>query len=449
MADDDQEVEEINEDSIKQLAQQVAGGDSGEDSGGEDGSAAEPEQPSPAEMAESGAGTEMAVERLKSTIDMLKEQNASTSDRMQTLSQSLGEVRQMVHSQESNLSSMEADVDKLKDQFDELEPQEIRKKMDRIRSDIESNEASIQKLREKLDKVEQTANDVQVKLNELGSMDNLIDLNKEFDEKLNEIKEAERYIERLASKSEKINVRINKKMSEYSTYKAKVDSLQEKTSDMFRKVDDLELDVEDAVEEDELEKLRERIQELESQLEEYGKIAPLADMSLPEPIVQLREKRNDIESFLEDLETQHEEGKISTSEYERIKDANEQKLEDIREKLVKAWQGAEDVIEGAAEDDEEGGSATEALGLEGDEGPVEEPEGSEEVEDDAADEGADADDDAGGEPDEYGEILDASVEEVKEEVASKNLDVERLLELEREGQDRATLIDWLESKTGE
>ncbi len=210
--------------------------------------------------------------------------------------------------------------------------------------------------------------------------------------------------------------------------------------------------------EDELEQLRERIHELEEQLDEYESIAPLADMALPEPIQELREKREDIEAFLEDLEKQHENGKISTSEYEKIKDANEEKLEDVKKQLVQEWKDLEGAVEEGDVDkgpeepetgDEEGGAAEEMEDKEEEagEGEGEEEEPVEEEGEEAGEEPGD-EEEPGEDDSEYEEVLEGSVEDVKDAFNSRNLDAEKLLELERDGDARDTLIEWLESKTG-
>ncbi len=435
------EVDEINEDSIKQLAAAAAGGeDSGDDDADDDDDEMEMEEPS------GGGSADIKIEKLKSSIDMLKEQNSSTTDRLQTLSQTLGEIRQMVHEQETKFNNLEVDVDKMKDQMEDLDPQKLSKQMQELESGIDANEAAIQKLENKLDRVAQTANDTQDTLKRLGSMDNLLELNKEFEEKLDEIKEAERYIERLAAKSEKINIQINKKLTEYSTYKARVDALQEKADDMYKKLDETSIEVKDAVKEEKLEEIRERIKEMEDELEEYSKIAPLAEMSLPEPIADLREQRRDIESFLDELEKKRERGDIEESEYERIKQANEEKLDDIRKQLIQEWKDLEDVDEDAAG----GGGGSDEGG-----GPNEPDEsggsgGSSAESGEDADAGENADEDTGETAaDDYGALVDQSITEVQAEVREMNLDIDKVIEAEENGENRDTLIEWLEDKQGE
>jgi predicted nucleic acid-binding Zn-ribbon protein len=438
------EVEEINEETIKQLAGAAAGEDDDDDD--------EADEVPEMDSAGGTGNADVQIEKIKSTIDMLKEQNATTGDRLQTISQNMGEIRQMVHEQESEFSELEVDVGKMKDQLKDLEPEKLTKRLNQLQSKIDGNEAGIQKLEDKLEQVGQTANDARETLKQLGSMDNLIDLNKEFDEKLDEIKEAERYIERLASKSEKINIRINKKMSEYSTYKARVDAIQEKVNDMFKKLDEVSIKVSDAVKEDDLEEVRERMKEFEELLDELEDTVPIAEMSLPEPIVELREERKDIENFLDELEDRHDRGEIDESKYDTIREANEEKLENIRLQLVQKWEDLEEAAENAPEpgggeggreqsetapDDsgESGADAEESAGED------ESSEDEESAEDDESAEEATAKDD-------YGELVDQSADDVKAEVKSKNLDIDKVIEAEETGENRDTLIDWLESKQG-
>ncbi len=50
---------------------------------------------------------------------------------------------------------------------------------------------------------------------------------------------------------------------------------------------------------------------------------------------------------------------------------------------------------------------------------------------------------------EYDDLVDGTVEEVKERVDDDDLDPEKVLEAEKEGKDRKTLKEWLESRMDE
>lgn len=430
--DKEDEIQEINEDTIKQLAKSVAGGD---DSDEEESSKQEVEKPD--KSVDSGAPKSAHVEKLEASIDMLKEQIGSITDRLQNTSQSVGEIRQMFRGLEASFNNIEKDIDKLKTQVGDLEPEKIKKNLEEVTRNIENNKNSLNKLEERLERTEQRANNVQETLNDLGSLDNLIELNNDFSNKLSEIKEAERYIERLAQKSEKLNIQMKKKMDEYNRYKARVDSLDEKSSDMFKKLDNVSIEVQDSVKVDEMKKLKTRIKELEEQLKEYSKIAPLADMALPEPIAELREKRNDVEEFLQNLEEEYEKGEISTGDYERIKDSNEKKLEKINEELIDLWDNIEELIESGGDKTEEKESEeTENKGSKESES-VEKTQAEKEEVEEEKEEDLDST---------YEKILDQGVRDIKEIVNSMNLDINKLIELEKEGENRESLIEWLEPK---
>lgn len=49
----------------------------------------------------------------------------------------------------------------------------------------------------------------------------------------------------------------------------------------------------------------------------------------------------------------------------------------------------------------------------------------------------------------YTEIVDGTVDDIKQRVQEDDLDLERLLEAEKEGKDRITLTDWLEERIAE
>jgi hypothetical protein len=99
---------------------------------------------------------------------------------------------------------------------------------------------------------------------------------------------------------------------------------------------------------------------VKKQMDEIKKVLPVAELKLPENMINLRKEKEDIEMFLESLESQHIEGKINKAEYEEMKKINVKKLNDVESKLEKEWKDIDRVMkpgeeEGETSEDVQGG----------------------------------------------------------------------------------------------
>jgi len=89
---------------------------------------------------------------------------------------------------------------------------------------------------------------------------------------------------------------------------------------------------------------------LKKQIDEVKKVLPVAELKLPEGIIKLRKDKEDIEMFLNSLETQLIEGKLNKAEYEEMKRINTKKLEDIEKRLEKEWKDIDRVMKPYSEE---------------------------------------------------------------------------------------------------
>jgi chromosome segregation ATPase len=178
-----------------------------------------------------------------------------------------------------------------------------------------------------------------------GSLENIVEVSKNISNKVNEVKEVVRYIERLATQVEKAFVEMNKNLEEFSIFKARVESLDESVRELSRNFEAINARLENVATLKDIESLRTDIMSIRTQIDEINKVWPIAEAKLPETIKRLREERDDILLLLQSLETELKQGKISLGDYNSSKSKALEKLRKIEDQLIEEWKKVEKFIE--------------------------------------------------------------------------------------------------------
>jgi hypothetical protein len=284
------------------------------------------------------------LEKLKVMIDTTREALRATDETIRGLSESIGEIRSMVFQADAGLKENMMKLEKIEDEVSEVKPQEISKKFRETNDTLERHQIALEKLERKSEDLAEKINKVHDMLKDVGGVENLANISSDIQKRVEEIKEVVKYIERLASKTEKFFLDLSRSWEDFVTYKAKQDALDESVKDLIKAVDGLNVKFESYVSKKDWDRFVEDLVLMQKQIEEIGKVLPIAQLNLPETIQELRKERNDIHLFLESLEEQFKEKKISKGEYEEIKRNNLKKLEEIDAKLKKEWEKLEQLM---------------------------------------------------------------------------------------------------------
>jgi hypothetical protein len=156
-----------------------------------------------------------------------------------------------------------------------------------------------------------------------------------------------KYVERIGMKTEKMFIDLNKGIQDLVIIRSQQDDFNESLKDIIKNIDSLNVKFEGYITKKDLDSFREDNLLIKKEIEEIKKVLPVAELKLPENIINLRKEREDIKMLLDSLEDQHIVGKISRDEYENIKDANMKRLEEIRSLLEKEWKNVENLIKPA------------------------------------------------------------------------------------------------------
>jgi hypothetical protein len=330
------EVEEMTPEVIEKLAQQVAeqSGVTGEQI------AAEEAQEAKTEPETSG---DIEIEKLKVMIEGIRETNRTTEETIRNLSESIGEIRSMVFQADGSLKETSLKLEKIETDIAEVKPKEIEKKFRELSTTVENFQMQFEKMDKKSEDLADKINKVYEILKAIGGIENLINLNKDIQVKISDIKEALSYTERLSSKTEKIFIDLSRNLDEFAVYKSRQDGLDETVKDELKAIDAINVKFDSYPTKKDLENINSDISVIRKQIEEISKILPAIQTKLPEIIEKLKKEKEDILMFLEFSEQQAKIGAIGRGDFELSKQKNMQRLEEIDKQLQKEWEDFKEI----------------------------------------------------------------------------------------------------------
>jgi hypothetical protein len=254
--------------------------------------------------------------KLKAFVDAMKEDKTGERESSQRVNEELGEARSTLGSMEGRLGEMEMKLEDVSETLTDLKPQRFAKEIQKKEEEIKLHEARLEKLDDMNTNILKRVNQIQILLEKLGNIESIADMTKDISKKLVSIDDREKKITRLADKIDNMFVEINKRLEEFMFYKAKQDSLDDLSKEMLKSMDELTTKLTRYAEKDDLELLRDTMDNKISTLTKEG--------GAPAP-TQLSQEQSEMESFMKLLEEQYRKGLISKKDYEKARDANVQK----------------------------------------------------------------------------------------------------------------------------
>lgn len=333
------EVEEMTPEVIEKLAQQVAQG------AGVTGTESKEEANEEAPEGKEGTSKDIEIEKLKVMIDAVRDAKRATDETIQTISESIGEIRSMAFQTDTSFRETSLKLEKIEDEISEVKPKEIDMKFKEISGNIEKFQMQIEKFDKKSEDLATKVNEVYKILKGIGGIENLVNLNKDIQKKIEDMKEALKYTERIAFKTEKSFIDLNKSLEEFDLYKRKQEGLDEMTKDLMKTVDGMNARLDSFLTKKDLEMFRGDILVLQKQVEEINKILPVVQAKLPETITSFRKEKEDILLFLDSLEQNLKAGGMTIGEYEAVRKKNLNKLVEIESKLMDEWDKIKESLE--------------------------------------------------------------------------------------------------------
>lgn len=287
---------------------------------------------------DSGAPKDIEIEKLKVMLDAAREGTKTVEESVTNLSEGLGELRSMVFQTEGSQKELSAKMEKLEDQVQGLTPQEIDKKLRSFSSKMEQADLMHEKFEKKEEDLSQKVNKIDQIMKSIGGVENLIEINKSIQQKLSDIQEALKYTERLAVKTEKIFMDMNKGLQDVEIYKTRQEALDDTFKEVLKNIDAIKVEMAELPTKKDLETLRSDVFIFQKDIEEIKKVIPVVSGAIPENIETLRSEKNNVLLLLDSLKEHFGSGVITKSEYEDGKRKSEEKIRNIDAQIKSEWE---------------------------------------------------------------------------------------------------------------
>jgi hypothetical protein len=278
------------------------------------------------------------LEKTKVMINTIRDTKKATDETIQALAENIGEIRSLTFQTDGAIREMGAKIEKMEDEISDVKPTEISKKFTELNTTIEKQSLEIEKLNRKSEDLATKINKVHNMMKGAGGIENLVDLNNQIQKKITDIKSVIKYIERLAFKTEKVFIDLNKGMEDFVIYKTKQEGLDETVKDLMKSWTKVSLELENNYPtKSDLNTIREDMLGLQKEIGEISKGLPVLQAKMPAPMLDLVKEREDIILFMESLEESLKAKSISQEEYENVKNKNMEKLDILRKELRREW----------------------------------------------------------------------------------------------------------------
>ena len=262
------------------------------------------------------------LERIKALLETFKESKRIMDEKIQRLSESIGEIRSMVMQRESDFRKLEADFHAVVDVISEVKPEKYLKELEKVKTRISTFETKVEKVEVMSTEALRNVKRLKEVLMSIGNLENLANMNKILSEKMREIETLSRNIQKISQNVERIYMEFKTRLDEFDLLKSKVSMIESDILDIRKNLDELIMKSTEFVDKKEFGALRDTIGTLEQTVAELEK-------SIKENV---SEEKETILELLKSLEEEFREGKISEEDYLRMKEENLKKLRELERK---------------------------------------------------------------------------------------------------------------------
>lgn len=282
----------------------------------------------------------MDTEKLRAEVDALKEIKFNADERIKELAESIGELRSLIFQNDAAGKEIEIKVDKIDEIVSDLKPERIMKKLQEKEQAIEQTQIRVEKLEAMNADLTKKVLSAEKALANIKSLENLMEIVKDIDEKVLKINELKSSTERDSAKAERFYMEIVKSLEEFGLLKERLERLEELNKELIRGVDENKIKLDNAITKD----------ELKTSLE-----TALKPPTFTESVEELSRRAEEIKTLLKQLELQYKEGIISKGSYEEIVEKNKGILEGIENDIkdVKTKEKPTNLIAWVAEIEDE------------------------------------------------------------------------------------------------
>ncbi len=201
----------------------------------------------------------ITVEKLEGKMENERAVATGIEERMSRLTEEIGELRSMILDRERGFNEIETGFKKIEAMAEEMQPEMIKKNLDRKERDIIQISVQMEKADAIVSETNRQIKLFREQMDKIKSLDNLLTVSKDIEKNISKIKDTERYTGRMAAKTEELFTELDKRITQFATQSSKIDSLDELTKELMESFDKSEVKLKEAVFKEDLEKLKQSI----------------------------------------------------------------------------------------------------------------------------------------------------------------------------------------------
>lgn len=266
---------------------------------------------------------EIDIEKLKALVETVKESGKVVDEKIQRVTESMGELRSIIYQREAFLKEEEVKVSKLMDSISQVEPEKIVMEMKKKDRDISNLGMRVERIERTIEALNDTMTRMRDVLVNIGSLEAVINSSKKVAENIQFMENMKKNLERSAERVQSIYAELSERMEEFLLYKTKQDRMEDLVNELMRSVDDVNNKLSKFITRDDLEAFKQTL-------------APSAGEATGDVVNDLQIQKEEIKMLIKTLEDEYKNKRVSKEEFEKAKKVNLEKLEEIERKIKEA-----------------------------------------------------------------------------------------------------------------
>lgn len=210
----------------------------------------------------------LKIEKLEGKLETVDDMRRANDERFSRVSEEIGELRSSILERDRAFDRVEKGFQTVNEIIEELEPRRLRKELDKKTEEIIKNQARIESLGTQLKESAKGVKELRDLLSKIKDVKNIVNLSNDMGAILTKVEKERRTINKTAGKIEAIFSELSKKISEFDSYKDKVDFNAETMHDLMKSLDMLELKLENVLKKEDMSKVDEKIKKLETEVKD-------------------------------------------------------------------------------------------------------------------------------------------------------------------------------------
>ena len=183
----------------------------------------------------------MKIEKLGAEVTALKDIKFQSDERIRELSEKIGELRSSLFQRETLIKELESKSKQLSDTVSDIEPNRIRKEMEKRKQEVESLDMKMEKLEMINKEVLKKLENVQGVTENIRSIENLSQVLKKIDDMVDKGEKSKQDVDRLCAKAERFYIEIENHMKEFPELKIKLEKVDDLAKEITKTVDEINI----------------------------------------------------------------------------------------------------------------------------------------------------------------------------------------------------------------